>query len=74
MIIRIFIVYDVVIVDDEWYYVCIVRFFRDGSWIFYIDGVKREEGVGLFSNFNIGNGYLKFGMIRGVIIGFNMWD
>ncbi|RMX53479.1 hypothetical protein pdam_00017071 [Pocillopora damicornis] len=69
-----FTVYDAVIADDEWHHVCIARFSRDGSWIFYTDGVKREEGVGLSSNFNTGNGYLKFGMIRGVITGFNMWD
>ena len=71
---RTFTVYDAVIADDEWHHVCIARFSRDGSWIFYTDGVKKEEGVGLSSNFNTGNGYLKFGMIRGVITGFNMWD
>ena len=65
---------DAVVTNDEWHHVCITRLSISGSWMFYTDGVKREEGVGLASNFSTGTSFLKVGMFSGVITGFNMWD
>ena len=53
---------------------CITRFSRNGSWIFYTDGVKKAGGAGLNYNYSTEVGYMLIGMFKGSMAGFNMWD
>ena len=53
---------------------CITRSSGYGNWTFYINGIKKVEGVGLGSNYGTNVGYLLVGMFKGVLTRFNMWD
>ena len=71
---RIFNAQNEVITYKRWHHVCITRSSAFGNWGFYTNGAKKEEGVGLGSDYSTDTGFLIVGMFKGVLTRFNMWD
>lgn len=71
---RLFNVQNEVITDERWHHMCIMRSSANGNWGSYVNGVKRVEGLGLGFNYSTDIGFMRIGMFKGVLTGFNMWD
>lgn len=57
-----------------WHHMCITWSSENGSWIFYLNGVKRLNGSRLAAGYFTVPGYVTIGELNGTMTGFNMWD
>lgn len=53
---------------------CITWLSEYGNWTFYIDGVKKKEGIDLGADYHSSVGYLVIGGFKGSLTLFNLWD